>query len=86
MVAGYRMAVTGWSSPDALAEAKHSGFFVPAQIGFVQSFGAQLDAQQQARERGEPLPHPEFGPFPIRKLGSVAPDAAQGSAGIDSAE
>lgn len=48
----YRMAVQGWSTDQALAEAKAHGMKLPNQIHFVEKFGADLAA---GRIPGYPL-------------------------------
>lgn len=44
MSAVYRMAVQGWTPEAAIAEAKQMGMKVPAQLEFLQQFGADLQA------------------------------------------
>ena len=49
----YRMAVQGWSTADALEEAKKHGMNLPNQVEFVKKFGCQLSA---GKIPGHPLP------------------------------
>jgi protein tyrosine phosphatase (PTP) superfamily phosphohydrolase (DUF442 family) len=42
MCASYRMAVQGWSSQQAVDEAKKYGMKMPVQIHFLQEYGANL--------------------------------------------
>jgi hypothetical protein len=42
MTACYRMAVMGWSPPDALLEARNFGCFIPGQLDFILDFGEKL--------------------------------------------
>ncbi len=51
-VACYRMAVQGWSTDKALAEAIHAGMAVPDQQAFVRAFG---DALKTGCIEGYPL-------------------------------
>ena len=50
-IACYRMAVTGWSTADALTEAINFGCSVPGQQAFIREFGDMLLA---ARPRPVP--------------------------------
>ena len=45
-VACYRMAVEGWSAERAIAEAQQFGMKIPAQIRFLQEFGASQKAAE----------------------------------------
>jgi protein-tyrosine phosphatase len=58
-VAGYRMAVLGWGTADALAEAVRFGCFAPGQLAFIRVFGELLDAS------------PGVGRYPLLPPGSV---------------
>ena len=69
MIACYRMAVMGWSSPDALMEARNFGCSIPDQVDFIQDFGAKL-AHSDLETIG----------YPRQPLGSHAPTAAERSA------
>jgi hypothetical protein len=42
MTACSRMAVMGWSPPDALMEARNFGCFIPDQLEFIRDFGEKL--------------------------------------------
>lgn len=48
----YRMAVEGWSTDEALSEAKAYGFGVSAEVEFVKAFGSDL---AQGKIDGYPL-------------------------------
>jgi hypothetical protein len=58
VVAGYRMAVMGWSATDALIEAANFGCFAPGQLAFIRGFA-------------ELLAGPGVGRYPLLPLGSV---------------
>jgi protein-tyrosine phosphatase len=72
-IACYRMAVTGWSTADALTEAVNFGCVVPGQQAFIREFGQTLQAGQVARR------------YPLVPFGSVHATPAQLSATIHTA-
>src|SRR5580704_3886321 len=74
MTACYRMAVMGWSPPDALMEARNFGCFIPDQLEFIQDFGEKL-------AQGDP----EIIGYPRQPLGSHALTASERSATIATA-
>jgi len=69
-IACYRMAVTGWSSVDALLEAVNFGCSVPEQQGFIREFGGMLLAGYVGSR------------YPLLPPGSVSPTPAQLAATI----
>jgi hypothetical protein len=69
-IACYRMAVTGWSTADALTEAINFGCSVPGQQAFIREFGDMLLAGSGP------------GRYPLRPPGSVSATPAQLSATI----
>jgi len=48
VIACYRIAVTGWSTANALTEAVNFGCFAPGQQAFIHAFGETLQAGQVA--------------------------------------
>jgi hypothetical protein len=77
-IACYRMAVMGWSTADALAEAVNFGCTVPGQQAFIREFGDQL----LSRPADGPVVGPVVGPagggsYPLLPPGSVRPPAAE---------
>jgi len=85
MTACYRMAVMGWNTDDALAEAKNFGCSVPMQQAFIQKFGAGLDAQYRARVSDTPIPDAALGRYPLKAPGSVTATAQELAATVASA-
>ena len=63
-VAAYRMAVEGWSSADALAEAKKFGMNDPGQENFIKNLGCDLTNGKIAG-------------YPLQPLGSNGPSDEQ---------
>jgi len=72
-IACYRMAVMGWSTADALAEAANFGCIVPGQQAFVREFGDQLLADLA----DGPAAGRAGGRYPLLPPGSVRPTAAE---------
>ncbi len=54
MTACYRMAVMGWSRPDALLEARNFGCRIPDQVEFIRELGGRL-AQGDLELIGYPI-------------------------------
>ena len=52
VVAAYRIAVQGWPTERAIADARDFGVWAPAQICFLRRFGADLAIWLRARYQG----------------------------------
>jgi protein-tyrosine phosphatase len=72
-IACYRMAVTGWGTPDALTEAVNFGCIVPGQQAFIREFGEMLRAGSVG------------GRYPVVPFGSVLATPAELSATVRTA-
>jgi hypothetical protein len=82
MTACYRMAVMGWGTGDALAEARNFGCVIPGQLAFIERFGATLAAARTARAAGPPPPGSGLGRYPLQPPGSVRASPEQLAATI----
>lgn len=71
LTACYRMAVMGWGTSDALAEARNFGCIIPGQLAFIERFGAALTERGRARTGGQPPSGDELGRYPLLPPGSV---------------
>jgi len=84
LTACYRLAVMGWSTSDALTEARNFGCVIPRQLAFIQKFGTMLAQGHEARAAGQVPAGYGLGRYPLLPQGSATTTPQQLSTTIAS--